>query len=124
MIKKALFITMALVLIIILVNRVEPTKSVSQNFNIVAGCHDFRYDFYVNVPAEVSFYVTKDNGIDPIGPFKVIESYQYDSTILHCGNDYRVTFTAAGFKTYEKDIFVNGFKPLTTEVDVITLEKL
>ena len=124
MIKKTIFIIMALLLIILFVNRVHPEKSIEQNFNIVMGCEDFEYNFYTNVPTEIDFSVTKSNGIDPVGPFKTIYVYQNDSTVLHCGNDYHVTYSAAGFKTYEDDIIVNGFKPILEGVKVINLDKI
>lgn len=124
MIKKIIFIFMALTIIILLVNRIEPSVPVEQNFDNMIGCHDYTYKFNINVPATVVFTVTKDNGIDEMGFFKSDNVEGNSSTILHCGNNYHVVYSSPGYKDYEEDMIVKGFKPIFEPRKEIILERL
>ena len=120
MIKNIIFIALALFFIISLVNnfQVKPTTSVTDQVgltvNNMIGCQDFMYTFQINVPAIVTFTVTKGNGVDEVGP----------TTVLHCGNDYNVVYSAAGYKDLTENISITGFKPLIPTVKQINLEPL
>lgn len=122
--KKIIFIIMALTIIILLVNRIDTSKPITQNVNSMIGCIDYTYSFKINVPAKVEFTVTKSNGYDKIGPFKTIYSTTDYSTDLHCGNDYHIVFSAEGYKDFEEDIYTTGFRPLVPNTENIKLEKI
>jgi len=124
MIKKIIFIVMAILIVILLVNRIEPSRQIDQNVEGVIGCHDYTYKFSVNVPVLVKFFVTRNNGIDEDGFFKSISAEGNYSTILHCGNNYHVIYSAPGYKDYEEDMIVKGFKPIWEARKEITLAKL
>ena len=132
MIKNIIFIALALFFIISLVNnfQVKPTTSVTDQVgltvNNMIGCQDFMYTFQINVPAIVTFTVTKGNGVDEVGPFKLInaDSTGVTTTVLHCGNDYNVVYSAAGYKDLTENISITGFKPLIPTVKQINLEPL
>ena len=121
---KIIFIIMALIIIILLVNRIQPTKSIQQNVANMIGCEDYYYQFTINTPATVNFTVTKANGYDNLGPFKTIYSTQNYSTDLHCGNDYHAVFSAPGYKDFEEDIYTTGFRTLVPSTENINLQKL
>ena len=111
-------------LVVLLVNRIEPTQTVQQNVNNMIGCLDYYYAFTINVPARVDFTVTKANRYDNLGPFKTIYSTTNYSTDLHCGNNYHVVFSAEGYKPFEEDIYTTGFRTLIPQTENINLQKL
>jgi len=119
-----MIITLAILLIITTMNKVDVLQPVQNNVENLIGCEDYTYKFTLNVPAVVTFTVTKGNGIDPEGFFKVINAEGKYSTILHCGNNYHVVYSAEGYKNYEEDLIVKGFKPIWEENKLITLQKL
>lgn len=129
MIKKIIFIFLALFFIISMVNKIDfkPHSSIPETVglavNDMIGCEDYSYKFDVNVPVNAIFYVTKSNGEDEMGFFKKIDALGNYSTILHCGNNYHVIYSAPGYKDYEEDIINTGFRPSWSEPKQIIMEK-
>lgn len=127
MIKKIIFIVLALMFIILLVNRIDTTKPIVQNIEKVTnviGCQDYSYKFHTNVPVDVVFTVTKSNGEDALGFFKSISASGTYDTILHCGNDYHVVYSSPGYNSFEEDVSNTGFRPMFETTKQITLTKI
>ena len=126
--KKIIFIVLAILFIILLTNRVdtEAPLDIKENLESVIGCMDYSYEYELNVPAKLSFYVTEPNEEDSLGPFKTVDVNAGEtkgSTILHCGNSYILIVSAPGYKEYTEQIEGKHFRPIIPEVHKIKLEK-
>ena len=121
--KKICFLVLALLFVILLANRVSTEQNLDENIHNMIGCLDYDYKFNVSTPVEVKFYVTQSNGEDKEGFFKYEKAEGESSTVLHCGNNYHVVYSAEGYKDYEEDLVVKGFKPIFESTKQIVLEK-
>lgn len=123
-IHKIIYISLALLFIILFANRVDTHTSLDKNLNNMIGCLDYDYVYELNVPATLSFYVTEKNAEDKEGFFKRVTAEETKGrTILHCGNSYLLVASASGYEDYTEKIPGMGFRPMTTQIHKLNLER-
>lgn len=122
--QRVIIIGLAILFVVLLVNRINTNESFDNNINSLIGCKDYTYQYKLNVPATMTFYVIKNNEEDSEGFFKVITAEETEGeTILHCGNEYYLIVHAEGYTDYTERIPASPFRLISPEVNKINLER-
>lgn len=118
--KTLLYISVTFSILIIL-TRINSVGEITQQIPLIK-CFDYSYQVEFEesaLPVEMNFYIIEG---DKETYFKKDFAYDiYESTLLHCGHDYKVVYTFKDGNEFTDYITVPEFNPIISKVTKITI---
>ena len=107
---------------ILILNNVHSIDDLKQQIPLL-GCLDYDYQMEFNedeLPVEIEFYIL-ENGNEEYFKREIVND-RFESTLLHCGHDYKVIYTFNNYEPFIDYISIPESNPVIRKVTKISIK--
>lgn len=119
---KIAYTILGITLGLIFLNHVHNLNDVKQNIPLIR-CQDYNYQIEFDeseLPVEINFYIIED-GKEKFFK-KEIANEKFESTLLHCGHDYKAVYEFENYKPFVDYISIPEVNPVIQKVTKISVK--